>query len=254
MEIESASKTYVGRRTNNEDDVVVEPGLGVFAVADGMGGYEGGEVASRIVVESIRELFERDARDADATWPCGFDPGLGPLENLLSASLCLANRAVCAKKTGRLAAMGATVAAVAVRGSRVVVGHVGDSRVYRLRDGRVEQLTEDHSPEAELRALGFEPAAVAQMAHVVTRAIGIPDKASPDLRTEEARVGDVLLICSDGLSDVLEPDDIAPILRSLPPGGACEALVDLAFERGSHDNITVVVVRIVTGDQSSSSP
>jgi serine/threonine protein phosphatase PrpC len=244
MNIESAACTHVGRRQNNEDDVVVEPELGVFAVADGMGGYEGGEVASKLVVESIRELFERDARDCDATWPCGVDPELGYVENLLVASLKLAHMQVCAQKTGRLAAMGATVAAVAVRGRRIVVGHVGDSRVYRYRGGRIEQLTEDHSPEAELRALGFEEPALAQMAHIVTRAIGIPDKAIPDIRTEHAIEGDVYLICSDGVSDVLEPSVIAATLGDRSAQEAAEAIVKRAFDEGGHDNITAIVVRV----------
>ena len=253
MNIESAACTHVGRRTNNEDDIVVAPDLGIFAVADGMGGYEGGEVASRIVVQSIRELFERDARDGEATWPCGVDPELGYVENLLVASLSLAQREVCARKTGRLAAMGSTVAAVAVRGRRIVIGHVGDSRVYRCRGGAIEQLTQDHSPEAELRALGFEEPALAQMAHVVTRAIGIPDKAQPDIRTEHAVEGDVYLICSDGVSDVLEPSVIAAALGDLPAQPAAEAIVKRAFDEGGQDNITAIVLRVRDG-QSGKSP
>ena len=253
MNIDSAASTHVGRRQNNEDDVVIEPELGVFAVADGMGGYEGGEVASKLVVESIRELFERDARDGDATWPCGVDPELGYVENLLVASLKLAHMKVCARKSGRLAAMGSTVAAIAVRGRRIVIGHVGDSRVYRCRDGRIEQLTQDHSPEAELRALGFEEPALAQMAHVVTRAIGIPDKAAPDVRTEHAVAGDVYLICSDGVSDVLTPAMIAETVGSLPAREAADAIVKRAFDEGGHDNITAIVLR-VRDAQSPSSP
>jgi serine/threonine protein phosphatase PrpC len=250
MKLESAICTHVGRRSNNEDNFLV--GESLFAVADGMGGYEGGEIASAIVVESIETFVARGAIDADATWPTGIDPMLTFEENELTAALAVANREVCRKRKGRLASMGATVVALLFRGDHVAVAHVGDSRAYRLRRGRLERLTRDHSLLAELEASGLAlpgaqelggPKRATDFSHVVTRAIGMGESARPDVRSDAIERGDVYLLCSDGLSDVLGDAEIELLLGSDPVASARE-LVQAAFEAGGSDNITALVVKV----------
>lgn len=247
MRLESAICTHVGRRSNNEDNFLL--GETLFAVADGMGGYEGGEVASAIVVESIEAFVARGAFDADATWPHGIDPMLTFEENELTAALAVANREVCRKRKGRLASMGATVVALLFRDGHVAVAHVGDSRAYRSRAGRLERLTRDHSLLAELEANGLElpadggPKHATDFSHVVTRAIGMGESARPDVRSDAIERGNVYLLCSDGLSDVLGDDEIE-LLLSADPVASARALVQAAFEGGGSDNITALVVGV----------
>lgn len=155
LALHSVGLSIVGRRANNEDALLVRPGLGLFVVADGMGGYEGGEVASATVVEALAGFVARNDVDPDGTWPVRERGDLGPLEMLVEASLRVADREVKAKKHGVLSRMGSTAVLALFRGARVVIGHVGDSRVYRLRDGELARLTEDHSVAAELARSGM---------------------------------------------------------------------------------------------------
>jgi protein phosphatase len=140
--------------------------------------------------------------------------------------------------------MGSTVAALAVAGNRAVVGHVGDSRVYRLRAGSLAQLTRDHSVYNELvdSGLSLPSKAESGYANMITKAIGITGGDMPDLRTEQVEPGDVFLLCSDGLNETVKDERIAELL-ALAPLDACRALVDEAYASGARDNITVVVVR-----------
>jgi serine/threonine protein phosphatase PrpC len=209
-----------------------------------MGGYEGGEVASDIVVETVRRFFERNAEDSELTWPFGMDRNLGFVENMLAVALRIAHREVSSRKVGHLAKMGATVAALVLQEGMSIVGHLGDSRVYRLRRGKLEGLTKDHSLVAELQARGLEPPADTSFSHVVTRAIGMDEALDPELRAEKARPGDIFLLCSDGLTDVLDDGEILKWLRGREPREAAEALVRAAFEAGGSDNITAVVVQV----------
>lgn len=241
LSFEVAARTHVGRRSNNEDALLVDRGHGVFLVADGMGGYEGGEVASRLVVETVRGFFERNARDAETTWPFGLEAGRSFVENLARVALLAANRQVAAQRHGRLAKMGSTAALAALDADRVVLAHVGDSRVYRLRDGRLEQLTRDHSLVEEMRAMGMRESPEG-IGHVVTRAIGMRDM-QPDLHVETLRPGDTLLLCSDGLSDPLEDAAIARELSRAHVEDACDGLVHAAYGAGGTDNITALVLR-----------
>jgi serine/threonine protein phosphatase PrpC len=248
MKIESAAFTHVGRRENNEDAFCDAPDLGLFAVADGMGGYEGGEVASRLAVDAVSQFFDRNRRDRDATWPFALDARLSFGENLVSVAVRVANQAVCARRTGRLASMGSTLAALHLQGREAVVGHVGDSRVYRLRAGELRALTRDHSLYAEMEAAGLLGAGETRgdfpLAHVVTRALGVPGAAGPDLRTEALLAGDVYLLCTDGLSEAVPAARVAAALRTLAPAAAARALVAESYERGTRDNITALVVRV----------
>jgi PPM family protein phosphatase len=243
MKFESHAMSIAGRRTNNEDAICAQPGLGLFVVADGMGGYEGGEIASALAVDAIHELVRRTAGDADVTWPYKIDPQRTLCENELMVATRLAAERIAARRSGELRDMGSTVVALRLTGDRAVIAHVGDSRVYRLRGGRLAQLTIDHSLAAQLEASGMTPDANFAWRHVITRALGTAT-AEPDVQCQAIEPGDVFLLCSDGLSEVLAPAQIAALLAA-PVATACAALIDAAYAAGSRDNISAVVVRVV---------
>lgn len=245
MQLETFALSITGRRTNNEDAVCARPDLGLFVVADGMGGYEGGEIASAVTVDTICELVRRTAGDADVTWPYRLDPGKTLAENEVVVATRLANERIVARRTGALEQMGSTVVVLRLANDEAVVGHVGDSRVYRLRAGELVQLTVDHSLVAQLVAAGSMSAAEAQhhpFRHVVTRALGTPT-GEPDVAHARALPGDVYLLCSDGLSEPLDETVLARLLAQ-PAEAACRSLVDAAYAAGSRDNISAIVVRV----------
>ena len=238
MQLETFALSIAGRRANNEDAVCVRPDLGLFVVADGMGGYEGGEVASALAVDAICELIRRTAYDLDVTWPYRLEPARTIAENEVIVATRLANERITQRRVGLLEQMGSTVVVLRVEGEQAVVGHVGDSRVYRMRGGEIEQLTVDHSLVAQL---GIEDAEGHPWRHVVTRALGT-STGEPEVRLASVARGDVFLLCSDGLSEVLAPASIAAML-AMPAEEACRALVEAAYAAGSKDNISAVVVR-----------
>jgi serine/threonine protein phosphatase PrpC len=241
MNFDAFALSISGRRDNNEDSICVQPDLGLYVVADGMGGYEGGEIASALAVEAIHELVRRTAGDADVTWPYRIDPQRTIHENEVMVATRLANDRISARRTGVLGEMGSTVAVLRFTTEHAIIGHVGDSRVYRMRAGRVDQLTVDHSLANQLIAAGMSPGADFAWRHVVTRALGT-SSGVPDVMRAHVERGDVFLVCSDGLSEVLSPERIAELL-SAPAEIACRALVDAAYAAGSRDNISAIVVR-----------
>lgn len=242
MQLETFGLSIAGRRANNEDAICARPELGLFVVADGMGGYEGGEIASALAVEAIHELVRRTAGDADVTWPYKIDPQRTIIENEVLVATRLANERIIVRRTGELCEMGSTVVVLRLEDGHAVIGHVGDSRLYRLRAGEVVQLTIDHSLTAQLEASGIKPAADWQWRHVVTRALGTAT-GEPEIARVAVAAGDVYLLCSDGLSEVLEPVEIAALLDQASEP-ACRALIRAAYEAGSRDNISAVVVRV----------
>ena len=242
MMFDSYALSIAGRRTNNEDAVCAHPGLGLFVVADGMGGYEGGEIASALAVDAIHDLVRRTAGDADVTWPYKIDPTRSVTENELMVATRMAADRIAARRQGELRDMGSTVVALRLAGDHAVIAHVGDSRVYRLRHGALAQLTIDHSLSAQLEASGMKPDANFAWRHVITRALGTAT-SEPDVQCQAIERGDVFLLCSDGLSEVLEPAHIAALLAASAQV-ACHALVDAAYAAGSRDNISAVVVRV----------
>ncbi len=244
MHMDSAACTHVGRRSNNEDSHCALDPMGLYAVADGMGGYAGGEVASRLAIETLEHFVRRNTFDDNVTWPFALDPRLDLDANLLATGVKLADAHIAAARTGRLKSMGTTLATLLTRGDRAIIGHVGDSRVYRLRQGVVTPLTRDHSLYEELLALGSEVGDRADFPHanVITRALGLKPPVQVDLRVEALRPGDVFLLCTDGLYDSVSPEEMTAALRDLPPSDAARHLVDLAYTHGSRDNITAVVV------------
>lgn len=244
MDLTSFGLTTVGRRTNNEDALCDAPSLGLFVVADGLGGYEGGEVASSLTVSLMRGFIEDNRRDPQGTWPIRELKQRSYEENLLAAATVVAHRAIVEKRGGALSQMGSTVVAALVCGNRLVVAHVGDSRCYRLRDGAVTALTRDHSLWAEMEAAGT----AGDRKHFpwknqITRALGLDGHSQADVATFPVETGDVYLLCSDGLYDPLDDARLKAGL-SLAPEAACRDLVQAAYDAGSHDNITGVVVRV----------
>jgi serine/threonine protein phosphatase PrpC len=244
MLLDAFALSIPGRRSNNEDAICSRPELGLFVVADGMGGYEGGEIASALAVDAICELVRRTHGDKDVTWPYKIDPSRTIDENEIIVATRLANERITLRREGELEQMGSTVAVLRLADDRAVIGHVGDSRVYRLRAGVLSQMTIDHSLLAQLMASGSPPPDPEHFPwrHVVTRALGTPT-GEPEVQLDRALSGDVYLLCSDGLSEVLAPARIAELL-ALPPERACRMLVDTAFEAGSRDNISAIVVRV----------
>ncbi len=232
--------TDTGRqREANEDSYFVRAPL--FAVADGMGGAQAGEVASRVAVEAFERAGE--AEDAD----------LAP-EELLRRTVQLANREIFELAQGDTSrsGMGTTLTAALVRGEEISFGHVGDSRAYVLREGKLKQLTDDHSLVEELRRQGRltrDQAAEHPQRSVITRALGPEPQVEVDTMTFRARPGDVFLLCSDGLTTMLSDDDLLAILKR--EGGlerAARRLVKAANDRGGKDNITVVLFSLAEGE------
>ena len=236
--LEHAALTHVGRRANNEDNFCAEPRLGLFAVADGMGGAQAGEVASKLAASAL------EGRDSD---------GLSGLERV-DALIQEANRRVYDRATTDPSAsgMGTTMTVALVEGMTVAIGHVGDSRAYLVRGDRMEQLTEDHSLVNELLKSGRlseEEAQVHPQRSVITRAVGTDPDVDVDAFTIEAEEGDVFLICSDGLTDMVEDEDILEVLDRHRDDldKAVRALVAAANRGGGEDNITAVAFRVAAG-------
>jgi protein phosphatase len=238
------------RRQGNEDAYCSRPDLGLFVVADGMGGHAAGEVASQLAVQTI-ETFVADTRvvDPNRTWPVPYDPALTTAGNRLRAAFHLANQRLNSEMAAdeNLRGMATTAAAVIVDGKGPAVAHVGDSRLYRWRDGRLSLLTQDHSWVSEQVRAGMLSDADARRhpwRNVVTRAIGGGVDPEVEVAPLEVATGDRLLLCSDGLSGVVTPERLEAICSeqwSLQE--TCDALVDAANEAGGPDNITVLMLQ-----------
>src|SRR5262245_57260392 len=239
------------RRTSNEDSFCSRPDIGLFVVADGMGGHVAGEVASRIAVEAI-EAFSQETAGADKnrTWPFPFDPDLSLEANRLRAAFKLANRRIAGRiaDSQDLRGMATTASAILFVPKRACVAHVGDSRVYVLKAGALHQITHDHSwAEEQVRAGTLAPSAARHhpWRNVVTRALSGGEDPEVDVIDITPIAGDRYLLCSDGLFSVLSDDRITELL-----GGAgslesvCNALVQAANAGGGPDNITTLVLQI----------
>ena len=252
MRVEWAARSDPGvRRPTNEDSYVTRPDLGLFVVADGMGGHVAGEVASRIVVQAI-EAFIADTVNADAqsTWPVPFDPALSIDANRLKGAFHLANERLAQEVAGSqdLRGMATTASAVLMNGEHVALAHVGDSRIYLWRSGDMQRQTTDHSwVEEQVRAglLSANEARQHPWRNVVTRALSGGDEPQVDVQPLDLKNQDRVLLCSDGLSSVVTDARIAAILSEHPdPAEACVALVAEANAAGGPDNVTTLVLNI----------
>ena len=237
MGFECISRTHVGlKRKVNEDSVMVRTDHGLWAVADGMGGHEAGDVASRKVAEALARL--PDGRDLDDLT----DNAVSALEDVNAELIRLA------RADHRPRTIGSTVVGLAIRGGQYRCFWAGDSRAYRVRGNRIERLTRDHSLVQGLidaGMLSLEEAKDHPDANVITRAVGASESLEVEIAAGDAEPGDQFLLASDGLTRLVDDDELATILSSWPPGDAADTLIDAVLARGAPDNVSLIIARVV---------
>jgi PPM family protein phosphatase len=255
----AAGASDVGlQREHNEDSFVVLKEYDLFVVADGMGGHRAGDVASKLATETISEFFKSTAND-DVTWPFHFDTNLSEEENRLLTGIRVANRQIFERssRSREYHGMGTTVvgAMFSPRKGRMYIGHVGDSRCYRVRGGAIAQLTRDHSLINDY-LLAMPDLTEEQRSelpkNVITRALGMQDQVVVDLQHDDPRPGDVYVLCSDGLSGMVQDDEILRIVAEAADiRQACSQLIARANEHGGEDNVTAVLIKIEEQPEAS---
>jgi serine/threonine protein phosphatase PrpC len=248
MKIVSFGGTDTGKkRANNEDAYLLNDELCLYAVADGVGGSEGGEIASRMAVETLAASMPDLLGGKDRTPPSGVLSRTDPETMALAYALTLANRTILAEQSNDPghAGMATTLTALLLRKGRMFLAHIGDSRMYLLRSGMFTQLTRDHSfVEEQVRAgaLTSEQARTSPYRHVITRALGTDAEAKADLTSHALQRDDRLLLCTDGLTGVVDDADISTLLSRAAPREAVRKLLAAANDGGGIDNITAVVI------------
>jgi PPM family protein phosphatase len=256
LRIHGAGVSDVGRkRRANEDSYTTSDDLRLYVVADGMGGHAAGEVASRLAVESIERHIAAAQPDLPPTVPSETstlsieDPSLPvPARRVLNA-IRLANQEIVrsVRRDQSMRGMGTTVVLAYIQGKRAYIGSVGDSRAYLVRDGAIRQLTDDHTFVNEQVRAGTLTAQEARRhpaRNILTRAVGSQDDIEADVIQQDLKPGDQILLCSDGLTTMVEDEDILDMLRGAgDPEAGCKSLVDLANQRGGDDNITAVLIQ-----------
>jgi serine/threonine protein phosphatase PrpC len=252
LKIEVAGETNVGmKRNHNEDNFSIIEESGLYIVADGMGGHASGEVASKMAVDAMQEFFTATANDPERTWPYKMDRSKGYEENRLITGIKLANLRIyeSSQRDSRQRGMGTTIVTIFAVEDGVYIAHVGDSRVYRMRDGKIEQLTEDHSLLNDyIKMKRLTPEEIANFPHknVIVRALGMKDTVKVDTRFEQPKANDTYLLCSDGLSGPVNDPDILDIMTRAPDlKSAATTLIERANANGGPDNITCVLARWV---------
>ena len=253
VKVESCGITDVGRkRKGNEDSYFLDENLRIYVVADGMGGHQAGEVASKLVVDTIKDLMNRYAGgDTDTILAI---PKASKYSSWLVSGILEANRQVfrLSKSSKEFEGMGSTVSVVFVTKETLIAANVGDSPIYLIRNNEIILLSVPHTAMAEYAA--FAPAGAKALSDkyksVITRAVGSKETVEPDFREIIPQPGDIVVICSDGLSDKVTPEEIMKITLRNPPSKAGMMLVDLANERGGEDNITLIVLKI-NGDSDT---
>jgi serine/threonine protein phosphatase PrpC len=251
MKIRYAAKTDVGmKRTHNEDYFSLIEDEQLFLVADGMGGHASGEVASKMAAETIGEFYQRTREDEDATWPYKMDRSLSYIENRLVCAIKLANLRIfeMSCRDIRYKGMGTTLVSCLVCGDKIYVGHVGDSRVYRLRENGISQITRDHSLLEDYKEakpdMTEEEERNFPHKNVITRALGMRETVQVDIRGHQIKSGDVYILCSDGLSGmVTDPQILEVVGNAKSLERAVAELVDAANRHGGTDNITTLLLQ-----------
>lgn len=249
----ATGETNVGKkRAVNEDNFTVLDGDNLYVVADGMGGHASGEVASQMAIDTLREFFRATSADPEATWPYKMDKSRGYEENRLITSIKLSNLRIyeSAQRDPKLKGMGTTLVGILVVDDGVLIAHVGDSRAYRLRDGKLTQLTEDHSllnDYIKMKRLTDEEIANFPHKNVIVRALGMKETVKVDTQLDKPQPGDIYILCSDGLCGPASDEEIHEILlaeqRDLK--NAAAKLIERANANGGPDNITVVLAKVV---------
>ncbi len=256
MQIQAGARTDLGRvRKNNEDCFAIDPSLQLYVLSDGMGGQAHGEVASNLAVQTILTHC-RQAEKSPGTPIFGqSSTEVSERTNRLASAIHLANRKVfeSAVANPEQKGMGATIVAAWIEAQRLSIAHVGDSRVYLLRGGSMDQLTADHSLVAEKVRVGIltpQEADASEMQSVLTRAVGTNNSVEVDTDEQVLLAGDFLLLCSDGLTRMLtDPEIASTLLTSASAQESADRLVDLANENGGVDNVTVIVLHAVENSE-----
>lgn len=249
MELTVGGRSETGQRTTNEDRLAWWLDLGLFVVADGMGGHNAGEVASRLAVDAIHAFIADSANVGDITWPFGYDASSSMELNRLTTAVRLANLRVFgeASRTPELQGMGTTVVAALIAKERVAIANVGDSRAYRWRGGELEQLTRDDTwlnsvmkPEEIGDADRTHP-----LRHVLTRVVGVGEDVKPSTREDVLKTGDALVMCTDGVHGRLDPAALARVLAATQAtSDRASRLVGEALANGTSDNATALVITV----------
>ena len=250
MKIRYAAKTDVGmKRTHNEDYFSLIEDEQLFLVADGMGGHASGEVASKMAAEVIREFYAR-TKDDDATWPYKMDRQLSYVENRLVVGIKMANQRIfeAAGKDAKYKGMGTTIVSGQVVAEKFYIAHVGDSRCYRVRKGQIQQMTRDHSLLEDYKEakpdMTEEEERNFPHKNVITRALGMRETVQVDIKAHQIQSGDLFILCSDGLSGMVEDATMLKVLgtdQSLER--AVAELVDAANRNGGTDNVTTLLLQ-----------
>lgn len=252
MRVDSKSLTHVGlKRPLNEDSFCSNVDEGLYVVADGMGGHAHGEVASRLAVETIEEFIKLTSGDTDVTWPYGIDESLSLNGNRLKTSIRFANQRLLehARTSAGCEGMATTVVAVLVQDSVAEIAHVGDSRLYLVRDAKIARLTSDHSwvnEQVQSGVIDSDQARHHPLRNVVTRALGGRPDLEVDVQSLEMMPGDRLLLCSDGLTTMLDDDEILGIVLGGDGGvDQTDQLIQAANESGGEDNTTAILLKVL---------
>ncbi len=251
MKASFVAQTDVGlKRTENEDSYLVDEGHCLFIIADGMGGHAAGDLASRVAVESVCDFLRLNsvALTSD-TAPFGVDPKLSDTGNRISNAICVANRKIreIATQNEQVAGMGTTVVCAKVEGHVITIGNVGDSRAYLFRQSGFRQISQDHSwvnEQLQKKLISHEDARVHPWRNVITRALGSRDALEVDVFVERVRAGDQILLCTDGLSSMVDDITIFEILTDTEASQEqkSERLIDEAKKQGGADNITQILI------------
>lgn len=249
----ATGETNVGmKRSVNEDNFTCLDEDHLYVVADGMGGHASGEVASQMAIDTLREFFRATSADPEATWPYKMDKSRGYEENRLITSIKLSNLRIfeAAQRDPSLKGMGTTIVGILVVDDGVLIAHVGDSRVYRLRDNKLTQLTEDHSllnDYIKMKRLTEEEIANFPHKNVIVRALGMKETVKVDVQLDKPEPGDIYVLCSDGLCGPATDEEIHEIVQAEQKDlkTAASKLIERANANGGPDNITVVLTKVV---------
>ncbi len=248
VKVESYGMSNVGmKRFQNEDSYLINSDLGLYIVADGMGGHLGGEYASKLAVKTVEAWIERLISDPDVTQITGVNTQDADIGDQLRHAIQEASRRIYQEAISdeRYQGMGTTTVATMLDGHSLYIANVGDSRAYLIRDGNIQQLTEDHSLVSEQIKAGVISEADARghkLKNIITRSVGYQEDVEIDITIHQVKQDDKILLCSDGLSNLVEDEEIKKTVSDNDLPEACEDLIKLANSRGGDDNITVIIL------------
>lgn len=254
MEISVFGMTDVGnKREKNEDSYLINTEHNLYVVADGMGGHLGGEIASKLAVSSIEEVICSVLQDPEMTLQADIEIKPGDIRGYLRYAISAASSRIFyrAANDPSLHGMGTTVVTMMFNGGKAYIGHVGDSRCYTIRNGKIKQLTQDHSLVGEQLRAGVISASDVKnhkLKNIITRSVGFQEDVEIDIIVRPVKVGDKFIICSDGLTNMVNNDVLLEVVSERNPREACIELIERANMNGGDDNITVIVTEVISSE------